>query len=129
MLGGGQFLMPVLTYGFNAGALLTQGGWVSFSCLLAGHFLMLVHSGLAGAGVGAVAAGATGPGAVFDFPVFVGGGAAIGSSIGLPVGAVAGAAVGWVLCAKAKTGCRSQPRAEPRAEPTPSPTPPDKTCD
>jgi hypothetical protein len=35
--------MPVLTYGFNAGALLTQGGWVSFSCLLAGHFLMLVH--------------------------------------------------------------------------------------
>jgi hypothetical protein len=37
--------MPVLTYGFNAGALLTQGGWVSFSCLLAGHFLMLVHSG------------------------------------------------------------------------------------
>src|ERR1700733_6499457 len=44
MLGGGQFLMPVLTYGFNAGALLTQGGWVSFSCLLAGHFLMLVHT-------------------------------------------------------------------------------------
>jgi len=37
--------MPVLTYGFNAGALLTQGGWVSFSCLLAGHFLMLVHKG------------------------------------------------------------------------------------
>jgi hypothetical protein len=36
--------MPVLTYGFNAGALLTQGGWVSFSCLLAGHFLMLVHN-------------------------------------------------------------------------------------
>jgi hypothetical protein len=33
-----------LTYGFNAGALLTQGGWVSFSCLLAGHFLMLVHT-------------------------------------------------------------------------------------
>jgi len=50
MLGGGQFLMPVLTYGFNAGALLTQGGWVSFSCLLAGHFLMLVHKqgGIAG---------------------------------------------------------------------------------
>jgi hypothetical protein len=112
--------MPVLTYGFNAGALLTQGGWVSFSCLLAGHFLMLVHSGLAGAGVGAVAAGATGPGAVFDFPVFVGGGAAIGSSIGLPVGAVAGAAVGWVLCAKVPVACS---KAEPRAEPSPSPSP------
>src|ERR1700683_3580374 len=50
MLGGGQFLMPVLTYGFNAGALLTQGGWVSFSCLLAGHFLMLVHSDFSGCG-------------------------------------------------------------------------------
>jgi hypothetical protein len=42
MLGGGQFLMPVLTYGFNAGALLTQGG--------VGQFLMPASGSLSHAG-------------------------------------------------------------------------------